>query len=118
MYGLPADSNFDFLKGAQLIQVCTGENELILNFDRDISIMCASDIRVGSTGQSATLFELPRDATLEVIKLLGDLITTAEGSTDGTLRIGWSRGVSTELLDTSDNYESYTVKYGEQLIVV
>jgi len=118
MYGLPPDVDLGFLVEAQLLQVCTGENEVILNFDREISIMCASEIRSEAVGSLAVLFEKPREATISLVDLLGDVVASVDGAVNGTLQIRWSSGALTEFLDTWEKFESYTVRHGDLLIVV
>jgi hypothetical protein len=118
MFGLPEGIDFTFLVNAALIQVCIGENEVVLNFDSGVSIMCASTIRYTQAGREARSFDDPRDAGKILVELLSAVIDGASGSTDGTLQLLWSTGAQVDLLDSWKEYESYTVKHGETLIVV
>ena len=47
MYGLPLDTDLRFLVGSVLTQVCIGENEVLLNFEPETSIMVAASARTG-----------------------------------------------------------------------
>ena len=118
MFGLPVGVDLTFLLGAALIQVCIGENEVVLNFDSDVSIMCASTVRYTRVGGAAESLDDARDAGKVLVELLSAVIEGASGSTDGTLLLRWSSGGQVELLDSWKEYESYTVRHGETMIVV
>lgn len=118
MFGLPADVDVSFLVGAVLIQVCAGENEVVLNFDEDVSIMSAATIRYAEDGEPQRELEDARTVSKALIDLLGQTIVRADGNLDGTLRLFWSNDSRVELLDSWGDYESYTVRHGETLIVV
>lgn len=118
MYGLPADVNLDFLVGARLTQVCVGQNEVILNFDTDASIMIASDVLIAPG-------ELPSqdlgDAAAigaALLPLLGQTLQSASGETGGTTTLTWRGGVMLEIRDTWPEWESYTISHAGQTIVV
>lgn len=118
MYGLPQDTNLDFFVGASLLQVCVGENELILNCYADISVMIASAIRVVGRSNEAAVLDDARSQGIALLGLLGHVIEGASGTLDGTLRLTWDDGTSVEILDSYAEFESYTVRHGDELIVV
>ncbi len=117
MYGLSADVDLQFIEGGTLIQACIGENEVVLRFDNDVSVMVASNVRLTHDG-SSILIEDAREVGRRVTELLGDQITSAQGSPDGTTTLRWARGAVLDLLDTWDAYESYTITHGDAVIVV
>ena len=118
MYGLPDDIDLSFLEGATLLQVCLGENEVILRFDPDLSITIESTFRARTPARQEALFRDPRSAAAVLVELISDVITKAQGRTDGTLRLSFSRGGVLEIYDDSKQYESYQIQHGEDLYVV
>jgi hypothetical protein len=118
MYGLPDDIDLSFLEGATLLQVCLGENEVILRFDPDLSITIESTFRARTPARQGALFRDPRSAAAVLVELISDVITKAHGRTDGTLRLSFSRGGVLEIYDDSKQYESYQIQHGKDLYVV
>lgn len=118
MYGLPADTDLSFFLGASLLQVCVGENEVIANLYSDISVMIASTVRVTRDDGKAEIFDDARAIGPALLPLLGREIQQATGTPDGTLRLTWDDGTTVEILDSYKEFESYTVRNGEDLIVV
>lgn len=118
MYGLPLDTDLSFFIGAPLLQVCIGENEVIANLHPDISVMIASILRVTTDAGVAEAFDDARSAGIAVLPLLGHEIKDATAVPEGTLRLIWDDGTIVEIIDDSKEYESYTIRHGEDLIVV
>jgi hypothetical protein len=118
LYGLPPDADLGFLTGAQLIQVCVGENETILRFNPDISIMVASAVHlIQQGGTDADLTHAP-EVGAGLLPLLGDHIAAVMAIPPGTLRLSWSSGSILEITDSWDRFESYTITNGDRSIVV
>lgn len=118
MYGVPPGTDFGFLSGALLLQVCIGENEVILNLDRDISIMIASDVFVEIVGRPAALYKDSRSLAPELLPLVSQAIVDTTCVSNGGLCLTWGNGTMTTLLDTWKDFESYTVRHRERIIVV
>jgi hypothetical protein len=118
MHGLPSDTNVGFLYSATLTQVCVGENETILNLHPGISIMIASSVGMHRQGQPERTFDEPRELGQALFSLLGAVVTDISIVSPGTLRMTWSTGDTTDILDSWKDYESYTVKNGDNIIVV
>lgn len=117
MYGFPPDVDLSFLEGAVLVQVCVGENEIILNLEPNISIMATSTVLVEREGQRDTCDDA-RTAGIALLPLLGASVVTVIGSADGTLDVSWSRGIRTRILDSWQDFESYTIRHGARVYVV
>ena len=118
MFGLPRDLDLGFLIGADLIQVCIGANEVILNFFMDISITIMSKFRVrGASGPDAVFEDAPSSAA-SLIEFLSDSITDVFGQQNGTLRLLFKGGGLIEIYDDSKCYESYLIKHGPDIHVV
>jgi len=69
MHGIPEDFPHQKLKGATLIQVCTGEHQLQLHFDGRQSVSIESSLRIGPAGEKISDFV---DASTSVCRFLGD----------------------------------------------
>jgi hypothetical protein len=118
MHGLPPTLDLSFFKDRALLQVCVGENELILNFEESVSVNVSSRIGwIGAKGRRDTYEDFSKAATA-VITLLHDVVVSAHGDTKGTLTLDFGSGVKLEFYDTSQRHESYLIKHQEELIVV
>lgn len=118
MYGLPPDFDPGFFVGAELVQVCIGASDLILNFEPDVSLTITSSVAYAPAVGAARNFENLADAGRAISVLLGESITSAEAAGGGTLRLGFRSGAAIDIFDDSDQFESYLVKHGQQVIVV
>lgn len=118
MYGLAQDTDLSFFDGATLVQVCIGENEVILNFHPAISVMIASNVVVLDADGGAQTLESAKEIGLNATSFLGIDVTEAVVKEAGTTALKWSRGEVLEIRDTWDNFESYTISYNEIRIVV
>lgn len=118
MYGLDPELDLSFLVGCDLLQVAVGENEVILNFTSETSIMIASAIRLDEANREGDVIEDSRNAGAVLLDLLGGTITVARGSADGTLSLTWSDEHRLTIFDSWPSYESYTITHAEDVIVV
>ncbi len=118
MHGLPPDADLPFLLGAQLIQVCIGENETILRLHPDVSIMIASQVCASGEDGRVTTLDESRDGGAALLSVLGAQIIDAKLVPPGTLRLAWSSGVVVDVLDSWPDYGSYTIEHGDAVIVV
>jgi len=90
--------------------------KLILQFDHEVAIQFAGDVRVQDDG-SETLFKGPPDAAVVLIRLFGQSVAHVSARQEGTLTIGFS-DVALSLLDSELHYASYQIHNGEDLTVV
>jgi hypothetical protein len=118
MYGLPPDLDLNFLSGKSLLQICVGVHDLILNFDRSVSITVTSSIGCAIAGGPHRKFEDFRQAAAVAVVLLYQTVTSAKGDADGTLSMEFHDGGHLDIYDDSKEYESYTIRHGEKLFVV
>jgi len=118
MYGSIEEVDLRFLVGSELIQVCIGENEVVLRLNPDISVMIASNVVVANGEGEGRLYEDSRELGAGLLPLLGSRVISAEGTSEGTLIISWDIGPSISILDTWEHYESYTIRNGDDVIVV
>jgi hypothetical protein len=118
MYGLPADVDLTFLTGAMLTQVCVGQNEVILNFDNDSSIMIAGDVRLLPPDQLQQELQEAPAIGAAVVVLLGRTLQSAQGDATGTTTLQWDDGSTLDLRDSWPDWESYTISHSGTTIVV
>ncbi len=118
MFGLSANIDLSFLKSRELLQVCIGANEAILNFDGDISITIETDICYRSAKGDSTRFTDILHAASSLARLINSVVARVWREDPGTLLLEFSGGEIIELHDTSSKYESYQIRHGQRVIVV
>ncbi len=118
MYKLPPDMPLAFLEGRKLLQVCIGLHDLILNLDGDIAITVCSSIGYSATCDEVAHYVDFRQSAKLLCMLLDESILAARNEGDGSLALEFTNGNILYIYDDSATYESYTIKHGDQLIVV
>ena len=118
MHGSLDNVDLSFLVGASLLQVCVGENELILHFDKEIGITVESTLMVRDAQGGAEEFTSTVPCAGSVAKLLGDSVTSVRGDSDGTLSLMFARGSCLEMYRTSSTWENYSISHGKEVYVV
>jgi hypothetical protein len=103
--------------GRELLQVCFGLYQIILNFDEDTSISLECEFRLTETN---TLQQGDQRSDLDshVIRLLGSRITNVTNKGEGQLLIHFSSGSSLEIFDSNPSHESYHITHGKEMIIV
>jgi hypothetical protein len=117
MYRLSKDEDLRFLLNAELIQVCVGKNEVILNFDNDARITVLSDFHV-RTPKFDERFSEPVLGARAVCEFLHYAVGGATATSEGDLELRFSSGGSLKIFDTSDQYESFLISFRGKEIVV
>ena len=110
MYGLPADTNLDFLKRATFVQACFGGNDLILNFTGNITISIFSTIGVGPRRDDLKKYSRFGDAAGEILGLLNMEVMSVDWSADGTVTLVLESGHVLQVYDDSTSFESFIIK--------
>jgi hypothetical protein len=118
MYGLKPDEDLSFLIGVEVIQVCIGVNEVILNGDRDVRITILSDFSVSRQGGAMARFDDPREGASALVELLNESIASAEATAAGDLRLVFASGAELVAFDTNKQYESFWIKGSGREIIV
>ena len=117
MYPLPEIEKLAEITGTDLLQICIGQNEVILRFDKDVTITILDIFVLRDTNGHETVQEAGPSAAASVAALLGQRVAEIRRS-DDILTICFGQGCQLELRGTSDRYESYWVKIGDRLMVV
>lgn len=115
---LPTEQELGFLVGSILLQVCIGENEVILRFSEEISITIEARFVVRDSSGIETAFDDARSAASSVVKLLSDTVATVNNLGGRTLRLIFSRGDILEIYGSNEGYESYQIQHGKEIFVV
>jgi hypothetical protein len=116
--GLPIGTDLSFLAHAILIQLCVGENEVILHLEPSIAITIESSVRLEHSDGALFSSEDAREMASRLLPLLGKRIVEASVARPGSLRLTWTDGEVLDVLDSSKPYESYSIMHGDSLIVV
>ena len=114
MYGVKDNAIFQLIIGAELIQVCFGQNDLLLNFLEDIAITVLVDI--GLT-ESDFLPVHPNSASHFFVSLLGKKISDVVLLDEKTIEIKFNDAVF-QIKDDSEQFESMSFRFKDQLVVI
>lgn len=113
MYGLPPDFDPQPLVGRTLEMVCFAAYQLFLHFDGAVLISVGSAYSYPDEQRHT----LPV-STSALMALIGQAVTGAEGTTDGTLSLQFATGETLRIFDNSPVYESYSIAFGDRVIYV
>jgi hypothetical protein len=118
MHPLSKDVDLSFLIGQELIQVCVGANELILNFQANARITVLSDFIAGGPDRESQRYSRPSEGAPAVFPLLHQSIIQARATESGGLLLVFVSGAFLEVCETSAEYESFWISHdGRNLIV-
>ncbi len=118
MYRLSKDASLSFLIGVELLQVCVGRNEVILNFDRNVRLTILSDFSVSIAGGRSIIYKETITGAVALFPLLHDVIEQARATEEGGLFLKFRSGMCVEAFDTSEQYESFWISNGDKQIIV
>ena len=107
MATMDTKEKFTFLHGLELVQVCVGQHQIILNFEKDASVTLECDYEVnGAVGD-----------VLAVLSLLGKSATNVNGDSTGKVEISFTNGSVVVLIPRMDGMESYQMAAPGKFIV-
>ena len=118
MYRLSMTEDLLFLTHAEVIQVCIGSNEAILNFDSEVRITILADFSVAAVAGTAVIYDDPRQGAAALVGLLNDSIATAEATPRGDLRVVFASGAELVAFDSNLEFESFWIKGPNNEIIV
>jgi hypothetical protein len=113
MFGLPRDFDGTFLVGRTLDLVCFAQFQMYLHFGKDVIITVES----AYSFQNDNLVVVPVKQS-DLMGLIGATVSQVTGSSDGTLTLRFGDGRLLRIYDTSQEYESYSISYGDKVIVI
>ena len=110
MNGLPEEIDVSFFYQRRLEQLCLGEYQIQLRFDRDVEVAVEGEYTLD--GQRCTVGEGHL-----LHHLIGLSVQSASRNSMGDLRLDFSEHVLL-LHDSNLNYESYTIRSNNDVIIV
>lgn len=108
MTKIPTKSDLDFLIGNEVLQVCIGANELIINFQGETSITVTAVILFSVAGVESQIESNSECANL-ITKFIQKIIKNIDIDEQGGLEIIFDGNDSFKILKNNNIYESYTV---------
>jgi hypothetical protein len=113
MYGLPPSASQDlaYLKGGEVQQVCVGKYDLQLHLHPrgNISIWSTCALFAADGATIDTWVDGVRSDRFLFCDLLGSIVSDVVVSDEKTLVVKFADGRSLAILDTSKQYESFSV---------
>jgi cytoskeletal protein RodZ len=119
MYGLPDSFDASVLVARILEQICFTENQVTLQFDGAVDITVESALMHGDRRNESShqVIRVPVQES-NLMRLLGSSVVASSSNNEGTLKLIFSNGDVLQILDDSEDYESYQLRIGETVIVV
>ena len=119
MYGLEKTVKLQFLIGKELLQLCIGLYQIILNFTDELVINIESTCKLISPEHHSTVISCGTPRTcVELIGLLGTSITKVTNQGDGEVLIFFSNEYCLKLIDNNKDVESYSIAAVDNEIIV
>jgi hypothetical protein len=118
MFGLAENVDLSFFRDREVLQVCIGWTQAQIHLDGNVSLFIETEMRHRSRAGPVVQHTDIRASAVMLASLLGLRVLSAKREPPGTLVLEFSDGSLLEVLDSSPRYESYQIKYADQLIVV
>jgi len=119
MYGLDKSVDFQFLVGKELLQLCIGLYQLILNFTDHVEITVECVIRL--TSIDGSIIEISSDnpeLSKNLTSLLGSTVESVDVERVGELTLNFSQGYRLAIIDSNEDEESFTITTPDHEVVV
>lgn len=119
MYGVDKSISFQFLVGKELLQLCIGLYQLLLNFNENIVISTECVLRLINIDGSVTEIRsgVP-SLSKHLTCLLGSTIENVVCEHDRELTLVFSNDYKLVILDSNEDEESFTITTPNQEVVV
>jgi len=119
MYGLDKSEDFQFLIGKELLQLCIGHYQLILNFTEQLAITVECSLRLtDNKGSTAEIRSAAPDLSKNLDCLIGSTIESVNIKSKGELILKFSHGYTLAILDSNKDTESFTITMPNHEIIV
>ena len=118
MYGLPKDVDLSFLNSREVIQICVGIHQLVVNFDGDACISVESAIESQSDGDAVTWSSGSVSGASAILDVLGTHSRSITVSDNGCLELKFTNGSVLRIFDSNEDYESYELHGPDKHIIV
>lgn len=118
MNGIPEKIDATLLLGANLIQVCIGENEVILRFDNETAVTLECEVGVTVGGAAPKRSSRSVSTGTAVLPLLGAKVVEITRKSSADLAIRFERDTVVTLHDSNARYESFSIINGSRQLIV
>jgi hypothetical protein len=118
MYGIPDTIDWSFLLGAKVEQIAIGEYDLQIRFFKDICISVQGMFEHLVTGECLSCTPELRIRSTTLVSLLGSKVTKVTTDDHRVLIVAFSNLEVIKVYDSEQHYESFTVTYPGNTIVV
>jgi len=108
MYGLPINLDLKFFNEKELLQVCIGLNDMIINFEGSIGVSITSKCVYECAGEVLEIENYVLSANI-LCSLLGKKVTEAVNEDGKNLKLRFEGDCSLNIFDDSEHYESYVI---------
>ena len=119
MYSLDKSVDFRFLVGKELLQLCIGLYQLILNFNDHVAITAECIIYL--TKIDGSIIEISSDdpeLSKNLTCLLGSTVESVATEHSGELTLIFHEGYRLTILDSNEDEESFTITTSGQEVIV
>jgi hypothetical protein len=117
MNGLPLGIDLTPLFGRVVMQICFGEFQFILHFDRSVRIGVESKcVLVSACGVSKEITDYTGEAS-HLCELIGKEVTWAGRGECGGVNFKFSDGSSLQILNSNQEYESFQIHLEDMIFV-
>lgn len=118
MYGVPADLNLSFLRGAELVQVCLGLYQLQFHFHPDgcISVQSGWELRYATGAFIDGHREGSDRPPYQLHRLLGRQVVGFEVSPPDWFALRFAGDDVLRVFDDSSQYESFQIEPGSIIV--
>ena len=112
MYGVPADLNLDFLRGAELIQVCLGQHQAQLHFypTGTITIEGGWELNDATGNRIDGKCDDPDRPPYQLHRLLGYRVIETAVFAPRSISLSFEKGLVLRVFDDSTEYESISIE--------
>jgi hypothetical protein len=120
MFGLPKETNLDFVIGCELEQIAFSPFQLILRFSRGVELSVESRLELQATeNPAAAAWEANHFSGLpQIATIFGSPITRYEIPGDGRLILHFGDGSAVTVHDSNKSHESYQITGGGRTVIV
>lgn len=115
MYGIPKDFDGQFIKDSVLEMICFSSNQIYFHFSKDILITLESSYSYYEKGKAPDeLITVPVKKS-NLMELLEKSVVEVYCTTAGILKLCFENNMILEFFDTTENFESYQIKYKNEI---
>lgn len=114
---LNVDTSFNFLQNKQLMQVCVGENEILLRFDDQITTTIEVPISHTQSGDSVNKIENFRTDQCTLTQLLGSKLSSATLTEGQCLTLAFSNGDKLSFQSDGSGNECFQISTADETYI-